>query len=202
MKKNKASGSLIGAGLLSAIAASLCCITPVLALMAGASGVASAFAWIEPARPYLIGLSIVVLLIAWYQKLKPVKADDCGCITDEKPKFIQSKLFLLLVTLFAGAMIVFPYYTKIFFPKTDKQVIILEESTIQRTEFKIKGMTCSGCEEAVKQEVNKLQGILKAEISYPNSNATIAFDTTKTTLALIEKAINSTGYKVMKTIPK
>jgi hypothetical protein len=37
---------LIGAGLLTAITASLCCITPVLALIAGTSGIT--FAWIEP----------------------------------------------------------------------------------------------------------------------------------------------------------
>jgi len=36
-------GKLIGTGLLTAIAASLCCITPVLALIAGTSGLASTF---------------------------------------------------------------------------------------------------------------------------------------------------------------
>lgn len=68
MKSDK---KLIGAGLLTAIAASLCCITPVLALVAGTSGLASTFSWLEPARPYFIGLTILVLGFAWYQKLKP-----------------------------------------------------------------------------------------------------------------------------------
>ncbi len=39
----KTDNKLIGAGLLTAIAASLCCITPVLALVAGTSGLASTF---------------------------------------------------------------------------------------------------------------------------------------------------------------
>lgn len=60
----------MGAGLISAIAASLCCITPVLALVAGSSGIAAGFSWLEPARPYLIGITILVLGFAWYQKLK------------------------------------------------------------------------------------------------------------------------------------
>ena len=68
MKTDK---KLIGAGLLTAIAASLCCITPVLALVAGTSGLASTFSWLEPFRPYFIGLTILVLGFAWYQKLKP-----------------------------------------------------------------------------------------------------------------------------------
>lgn len=64
MKTDK---KLIGAGLLTAIAASLCCITPVLALVAGTSGLASTFSWLEPFRPYFIGLTILVLGFAWYQ---------------------------------------------------------------------------------------------------------------------------------------
>ena len=42
----KSENKLIGTGLLTAITASLCCITPVLALIAGTSGIASAFYWI------------------------------------------------------------------------------------------------------------------------------------------------------------
>jgi hypothetical protein len=76
---------LMGAGVFTAIAASLCCITPVLALIAGTGSIASSFSWIEPARPYLIGLTIVVLGFAWYQKLKPRPADDCGCAIDDLP---------------------------------------------------------------------------------------------------------------------
>ncbi len=47
------------AGLLTAIAASLCCITPTLALLGGATGLVSSFSWIEPFRPYLIGLTVL-----------------------------------------------------------------------------------------------------------------------------------------------
>jgi len=82
------------AGLLTALAASLCCITPVLALISGASGLAAAFLWMEPYRPYLLGLTVAVLAFAWYQKLKPKKAIiDCVCEVDKLP-FWQGKTFL------------------------------------------------------------------------------------------------------------
>ena len=77
MKNN--SNKIIGMGVVTAIAASLCCITPVLALIAGASGLTSSFSWLEPARPYLIGVTILVIGFAWYQKLKPKKEIDCEC---------------------------------------------------------------------------------------------------------------------------
>ena len=89
----KSENKLIGTGLLTAITASLCCITPVLALIAGTTGIASAFSWVEPFRASLIGLTVLVLGFAWYQKLKPRKEIDCACETDEKPKFMQSKTF-------------------------------------------------------------------------------------------------------------
>jgi len=57
----KASKGLLGTGVITAIAASLCCITPILALISGASGIASSFTWMEPFRPYLIGITVLVL---------------------------------------------------------------------------------------------------------------------------------------------
>ena len=193
MKNNS---KLIGTGMLTAITASLCCITPVLALIAGTSGIASAFSWIEPFRPYLIGLTVFVLGFAWYQKLKPQKEIDCECETDEKPKFIQSKRFLGIVTVFAIVMLAFPYYSGIFYTNTEKQITVVYKSDIETTEFKIDGMTCASCEAHVNHEVNKLNGIVNSKASYEKGNAIIEFDKTKTNELEIEKAINSTGYKV------
>jgi len=192
----KSENKLIGASLLTAITASLCCITPVLALIAGTSGIASTFSWIEPFRPYLIGLTILVLGFAWYQKLKPRKVIDCECETDEKPKFIQSKKFLGIVTVFAIVMLTFPYYSGIFYPNTENQLIVVDKSDIKTTEFKISGMTCASCEEHVNHKVNKLNGIINSKASYENGNAIIEFDKTKTNESEIKQAINSTGYKV------
>lgn len=194
----KSGNKIIGAGLLTAIAASLCCITPVLALIAGASGIASAFSWLEPFRPYLIGLTVLVLGFAWYQKLKPRTQEeiDCACEEDEKPSFWQSKTFLGIVTVFAALMLAFPLYADIFYPKTDKEIMLVDKADIQTVEFSISGMTCNGCAEHVKHEVNKLNGIVEVKASYENEHALVEYDKTKTTVTAIEKAINSTGYKV------
>lgn len=199
----KSENKLIGTGLLAAITASLCCITPVLALIAGTSGIASTFSWIEPFRPYLIGLTILVLGFAWYQKIKPQKEIDCECETEDLPvgkvkksKFIQSKTFLGIVTVFAIIMLAFPYYSSIFYPDNKKEVVIVDQSDIQTVNFNIEGMTCAGCEESIKHAINKLNGITNFQVSYENGNTIIEFDKTKTNEMEIEKAINATGYKV------
>lgn len=187
-------GKLIGAGLLSAFAASLCCITPILALIAGTSGAASNFSWIEPARPYLIGFTALVLGFTWYQKLKPaIKADNCGCEV-KQTSFLQSKLFLGIVTFFAAIMLSFPYLSPIFYSE-EKKIVVVDKRKLQTVEFKISGMTCASCEDHVKHEVNKLTGIVHTTVSYKNENAVVQFDSTQTPIEKITEAINSTGYE-------
>jgi len=197
MKKDK---RLIGTGLLTAIASSLCCITPVLALISGTSGIASSFSWLEPFRPYLIVFTILVLGFAWYQKLKHQQEIECDCETSKK-SFIQSKLFLGIVTIFAIVMTAFPYYSSVFYPKSKKEIIV-EKANIQMVNLKIKGMTCNSCEEHINHSVNQLNGIIKVKSSYKNGNAEIEFDNSKTTIEEIEKNINLTGYTVIKTNKK
>jgi copper ion binding protein len=199
--ENKKDKKLIGAGVLTAIAASLCCITPVLALFAGASGIASTFSWIEPFRPYLIWITILVLAFAWYQKLKPKKQEiDCECEEDEKSSFWQTKMFLGIVTVFAGVMLAFPHYSYIFYPA--KKVVIVEnaKSNIQELNVKVKGMTCESCNLHVEHEVAKLPGYIDATADYKTGTAKIKYDRSKSSEKDVIDAINSTGYKVIDSI--
>ncbi|HZJ36716.1 MAG TPA: mercuric transport protein MerTP [Gillisia sp.] len=192
------SKGLLGIGVVTAIAASLCCITPVLALISGVAGAASTFSWMEPIRPYLIGITILVLAFAWYQKLKPRTAEEiqCDCEEDDKKPFMQTKIFLGIVTVFAALMMTFPYYGDIFYPKADKQVVVVSSSNIQEIKFNVSGMTCSSCEEHVKHAVNELPGILKVTAHYEEGSAIVQFDDSKTSKDEIIKAIDATGYKV------
>lgn len=196
MKTQSKHSKWAGASVLSAIAASLCCITPVLALISGASGAASLFSWMEPLRPYLIGTTILILAFAWYQILKPKLKEDmeCNCEEEGTTPFIQTKLFLGLVTVFSFLMLTFPYYSNMFYPTNDNRVVVENEINVIRTEFGIKGMTCSSCEEHVNHKVRELDGIVSVNTSYENDMTIVEYDNTKTTIVELE-AINSTGYK-------
>ncbi len=194
----KSPGAFTGAGVLSAFAASLCCITPVIALLAGSSSIAANFSWIEPARPYLIGLSILVLAFAWYQQLKPQPANNagCNCDTASKVSFFQSKTFLGIVTVFAMLMMTFPLYAKIFFPKPKASVVIAAANNKQQVKFVINNMTCEACEEHINLELSKLAGIISYKTSYSGKGSVVMFDTSKLKVSTIEAAINKTGYTV------
>jgi copper chaperone CopZ len=192
-------GVLSFGSIIAAIAASLCCITPVLALIAVVGGIASAFSWLEPARPYLIGLTVVVLGAAWYSKLKPKKSDaDCECEEDKKTSFLQTKTFLGFVTIFAALMLAFPYYGQIFYPKTAAKVVIVESNNIDEANFTIAGMDCATCEEHVKHAVSKLPGIVDVRADYSTGTVGVKFDTSKISIAGIVSAIDETGYTIIR----
>jgi len=197
--KNKKDKKLIGAGILTAIAASLCCITPVLALFAGASGIASTFSWIEPFRPYLMWITILVLAFAWYQKLKPRTKEeiDCECEEDEKPSFWQTKMFLGIVTVFAVVMLAFPHYSYIFYPAKKVGVIETTQSAINESIYQVKGMTCESCNLHVENEVAKLPGYIDATADYKTGTVKVKYDNTKSSEKDVLNTINSTGYKVV-----
>lgn len=206
MEKDK---RLIITGIFTAIAASLCCITPVLALVSGVAGIASSFSWIEPLRPYLIGLTIIVLVFAWYQKIKPKKKINCDCSADKNSNFIHSKIFLGIVTVFAGFMLAFPYYSGSFFPNNYKKVIITEGTTnksetitvnaenVEIINLDIEGMTCPACNYTVQNASLKVSGVFEAVANYQTGKAVIKFDNAKTNSTDIIKSINSTEYKVL-----
>jgi copper chaperone CopZ len=187
-----------GAGIMTAIVASLCCITPVLALVAGTSGIASSFSWLEPFRIYLIGITALVLGFAWYLKLRPRKSEEiqCACEADEKPSFWQSKSFLGLVTVAAVVMLAFPYYSGIFYPDDKKEVIIVKQDAIQTLHLDVKGMTCSACDSHVVHAAMGVEGVIEATADHKEGKAVVKFDNSKTSENKIIKSIDATGYEV------
>lgn len=158
---------------------------------------ASTFSWMEPLRLYLIGITLLVLGFAWYQHLKTKKEIDCNCETDQKPSFIQSRKFLVFITLFAGLMTAFPYYSSIFYADNPKeQSDVLQEDVVQIT-YQVEGMTCTSCEEHVMHAVNKLDGIISVFASYENADAVVKFDKSKVSEEKVAEAIQTTGYEVL-----
>ena len=199
MKDNLNKVSL-GTGVLTAITASLCCITPILAIIAGGSGFASSFTWLEPLRPYLIGFTIFILGFAWYQKLKPINDNEitCDCEVDNKPSFWQTKKFLGIVSVFAVAMLAFPYYADAFYPEQEAKVATVNATHSESIELDIEGMTCKACNFTVSNAVYDLEGVLRADADYKTGKANISFDTDKVNIDELIKAINKTEYKVKK----
>jgi mercuric ion transport protein len=200
--KSNSNTNWIGATLVAAFLASLCCITPVLALLAGIGGAAATFSWMEPYRPVLIGLTALVLGFAWYQKLKPKKAEiDCACDDEAEGKkpFLQSKAFLGIVTVLAVALLTFPYYSTVFFPASAKKETAIAQADLLEARLTIKGMTCEGCENSVNYALASREGVVEATSDYETGTALVTYDASVVGPEAFREIIESeVGYQVTK----
>ncbi len=191
----KADKSALGLGIFSAIAASLCCITPLLAIIAGTSGLASNLSWMEPLRLYLIGIAIVAIGFAWYQNLKPIPANDCNCDVPKR-SFLQGKTFLSLITIFAALMLAFPSYAHIFYGQPESTISWeIDQQQLKTVEIEVTGMTCRGCEAHIEKVVGELTGVVESKASHQDENVTIIYDGSRVDLQAIKSAIRTSKYK-------
>ncbi|MBR9859336.1 mercuric transport protein MerTP [bacterium] len=181
-------------GWIAAIAASSCCIAPVVAAIAGAGSLSASFSWLEPLRPYLIGFSIIAIGYAWYIHLKPKPKDDCGCEIVRRPKFYEGKSFLVVITTFAILSITFPSYSHLLAPPEKSSAIMSSFTTV---ELDVQGMTCTGCEVHVNNATTEIDGVTSSTSDYRNESAVVIFDPNKTDIQTIAKHIEQeTGYSV------
>jgi mercuric ion transport protein len=190
-------GAFLSTGLLAAMASSLCCIAPLLAIVGGVSGGVSAFGWVEPYRPYLIGLSVVALGFAFYRAYRPAKADDCGCEVKEGRSFLNSKGFLWSVALLSALLFTFPFYADVFYPEVGVNAEAVAEEEVKEVKMTVDGMTCDACENHVNHTLLESPGVIEAFSSYSGGWASVKFDGSKTDSdELAERVEKSTGYKV------
>jgi len=183
-------------GIFAAFGASLCCITPIFAVLAGSTGMASSFSWMEPFRPYLIALTVIVLVYAWWDQLKPIKRNlNCSCEVEGEVSFWYSKKLLAMVTIFAVMMLSFPSWGDSLITSNKPRVVLVDKKNILNSTVRIEGMTCAACEATVEKVGSEVEGVISIKASTPDKNAIIEFDKSRTDINIIMKVISTTGYK-------
>lgn len=180
--------------IVTALGASLCCITPVLAMIAGTGSLATTFSWSEPLRPYLASSTFLLLGFAWFKNLTLKREEDeCGC--ERRQSFFQSRGFLTIVTILSLLLITFPGYSKYLF-SNNTLVQAVDQDKNRRVELVVTGMTCTSCELHIENEVKKLPGVSRVKASYEKGAVAVDYDETRIDKERIIAAINATGYSV------
>jgi len=196
---NNNESTWMGAGVAAAVVASLCCITPVLAIVAGTTGLAATFSFLEPVRPFLIGITIAILVFAWYQKFKREGDLACECETG-KPSFFRSKSFLGIITVLAIAMLAFPTYSDALLPESKKnttaEFVTTADTDVAEVRFTVLGMTCEACAGGVKWLIDETGGVIESKISYKTGEAIVRYDKSRASFDDIKKSINESGFRV------
>lgn len=67
---------------------------------------------------------------------------------------------------------------------------------MEKVEFEIGGMHCTGCSARLERVLNNLDGINFAKVSFEDKKATIEYDNDKIRIVEIKEAILDAGFEV------
>src|SRR5258707_9682868 len=105
-------GKLTAVGsVIAAVAASMCCIGPLVAVMLGVGSLAAA-SRLQKWRPLFLGVTFVLLGVAWYLTYRKPKAEACadGTACAARPGAKGGKVVLWVATALAVALAALPLY--------------------------------------------------------------------------------------------
>jgi mercuric ion transport protein len=184
----------LGASVVSAIAASACCIGPLIAVLLGVSGFAAAGV-LAKWRPVLLLVTVGLLGVAWYltyRKPKEACADGSVCAT--KPVAKWNKVVLWFATVFVVATAAFPMYSGAIarWAQPAQQPTNGASQQLATLKVKIPSMDCDACAVGIEKTLRKQDGVLTARVSYDTKEAVIQYDSQK----ISRERINATGFKV------
>lgn len=75
-------------------------------------------------------------------------------------------------------------------------------SATQTVTLAVPDMTCAACPITVKIALKKVEGVSRVEVSYPNREAVVSFDDTRTSVETLTQATGDAGYPSTLKTPK
>jgi mercuric ion transport protein len=194
--------AILGGSIAAALAASLCCLGPLVAVVLGLGSFSLASTF-ETLRPYLLGLTAALLVAGFYltYRGRVVSCADGSCQTLRASR--ASKVMLWLITVAAIAFAAFPYYSGALLKANNQSAAnqaerLVANSGEQTAIISVSGMTCRSCATTVRLALNKVNGLRSADVSYENKEAKVSYDAAAVTPEQLKAAIESAGYRVTK----
>jgi copper chaperone CopZ len=190
--------AFVGASLIAGVAASLCCILPIVFALAG-TGIVGASAFFAAWRPYLLGITFFLLGLGFYFAYrKPKNVCEPGSVCERPATNKTGRIGLWIATVFVLIVAAFPYYSE---PVANMLLNTKVQETnppaphLERASFAVDGMDCTACATAIEKKLKTVDGVRSAVVSYDQKRATVEFDVSKVTIAQLEQAIRDAGYR-------
>jgi|FaiFalDrversion3_1042247.scaffolds.fasta_scaffold00122_1 copper ion binding protein len=191
----------LGASIIAAITASLCCIGPLAATLLGIGSFGAA-AFFEAWRPYLLGLAFVLLAAGFYftyRKRETVCADGL-CRVNGASRW--NKVLLWVATVVVILFAAFPYYSGSLWAALNRGANQHPESnspaTAQRltkARLTVSGMTCGGCAASLESALAEIPGVTRATVSYEKGEAVVEYDAAQVTTEKLKETVANVGFK-------
>lgn len=188
--KGRTFGGLFGA-VASAIAASACCLGPLVLLSLGVSG-----AWIshltrlDPYRPVFVAISLVSFAFAFYRIYRKPQEEYCPvgkpCARRDTKRAYKTALWIVLALILG--LLIFPYLVPYVF--AESQIGEQREKVI----LQVRNMSCGSCTVTVKKSLTRLEGVKEARVTLDPPEAAVVYDPAKVKVEDLIKAATDAGY--------
>ena len=199
----------VGGAVVAAIAASLCCVGPVLFAVLGL-GAFGASALFQSARPYLLAGAVLLLAAGFYRvyfRKETSYAPGEACATKPINRAGRAGLWIAAVAVLAIALA--PHYVghiaSAFARRPSAAATSSQtapgagetsfEARLESVTVKVEGMSCAACEVPIRDVLSRTPGVRAADVSYQRGDVQIKYDPKQTDINKIKRAIDSTGYK-------
>jgi copper chaperone CopZ len=188
--------AFVGASLIAGVAASLCCILPIVFALAG-TGIVGASAFFAAWRPYLLGITFLLLGMGFYFAYrKPKSACEPGSVCEKPATNKTGRIGLWIATVFVLIVTAFPYYSEsVANLLLNTKVTATTAPHLQQASFTVDGMDCTACATAIEKKLKTVDGVQSAVVSYDQKRATVEFDASKVTIEQLEQAIRAAGFR-------
>jgi len=214
----------VGGAVLSALAASACCWLPLVALAVGVSSVGLAQK-LAVYRPYFLTVALTALGAAFYLTYRrprsasaetaegstsPVGVEGvpgaCCAVPSSAPRWVHrlqhfNRIVLWPIAVLVLAVALFPDYVNALLggASAEKAASTAEPPVaLQEVRFRIGGMDCAMCAVGIRAALERLPGVVQAEVNYPEGHARVRFrDVPMPELrARLQARIEAMGYRV------
>src|SRR6266853_2513785 len=159
----------LGSGV-AALAASICCIGPLVAALLGVGSLAAA-SGLQKWRPVLLGVTFVLLAVAWYLTYRKPKAEACGegAACAARPAAKGSKAILWIATIFAIGLAALPLYAgavaRLFHPDGPAPARSAG-ANVATLKVRIPSMDCAACAVNIERTLARKEGIESGRVTF------------------------------------
>ncbi len=184
--------SILTGGFLSALAASLCCIGPLLALVAGGGSFAVA-GWFERWRPAFLVVTAALLAIAWWLTLRArrVACQDSTCASPRRGSWTLG--ILIVSTVLVGAVAMFPQVAQTAANLPGAATGAPVQGCVLRV--RIPSMDCAACALGIEGTLKLVPGVRSATVRYASKEAEVVYDPISISRQAVIARIDATGFK-------
>ena len=187
MKKNGSPWLLTG-GVFAGLAASLCCVGPLLSLSLGLGSFAAS-AWFAQWRPVLLAFTFALLGLAWWLTYRRPKA-DCADGTCAQPPGKAARISLWLGTLVALGSAVYPSL-----PAANHRITVAAGAVGDaRLSVLIPSMDCPPCAAGIEASLRRAPGVKQAAVNYETKVAVFVYDPSVTNREQLLALIVASGF--------